>query len=77
MNMKNYKTTDFWLSATLMALGEKLLEVDRSQGRRAIFVFNTSSLLEKHIEEYRQGRLLLEPQSLYIQTKLLKSRLYE
>ena len=73
----NFATSDFWLAATLMALGEQLIDVDRSGGGvRAEFVFVFSASLERGIEGYKRGTLRLEPQNLYVQTKLLKNRLH-
>jgi len=77
MKNNNFETSDFWLASTLMALGEQLLDVDRSNTRRAVFVFVLSSTLENCVELYRNRKVNIEPQSLFVQTKLLKNRLYE
>jgi hypothetical protein len=77
--MKNdtYQTSDFWLSATLMAMNEELQDIDRSKGKRAIFIFLQSPTIEEKVENYHSKKILLEPQTLFIQSRLLKSRLYE
>lgn len=76
--MKNeFQTSDFWTAATLMALGEDFIGVYHSGGSRAVFMFKDSPSLKSNIENYRQRKLLIEPQNLFIQTKLLKNRLYE
>jgi hypothetical protein len=70
-------TSEFYLSITLLALKEELITIEKSDNsNRAIFVFKQSRTLNKHIEDFRQGKLLVEPQALFIQHKLLKSRLY-
>lgn len=76
--MKNeFQTSDFWTAATLMALGEGFIGICHSNGSRAVFSFRNSPSLKENIENYRQRKLLIEPQNLFIQTKLLKNRLYE
>lgn len=72
----NYFTSDAWLASTLMALGEKLVDIERNNGSRASFVFELSITLSERIESYKRGNLRLEPQQLFVQNKLLKNRLY-
>ena len=73
----DYATSDAWLASVLMALGEKLLDVERNNGsQRALFVFERSNGILEHIEGYKRGELRLEPQNLFVQNKLLKNRLY-
>ncbi len=76
-NAQNFKTSDMWLAATLMALGELMIDVEHGSGPRAYFVFARTSSLEVEADDYRAGRLRIEPQSLFVQTKLIKARLYQ
>ena len=77
MRNKSYKTSDMWLAAALMALGEEMVGLERGEGPRALFVFDFSQSTEMRVEEYKAGKLRIEPQKLFIQTKLLKGRLYD
>ncbi len=77
MENQNYKTSDMWLAAVLMALGEDMVGVERGKGPRAMFVFLNSASIERQAEAYKSGKLRIEPQKLFVQTKLLKSRLYD
>ena len=72
----NFSTSDAWLASTLMALGEKLVDVARNNSPRALFVFEPSVTLPERVESYKRGVLRLEPQQLFVQNKLLKNRLY-
>jgi len=72
-----FYTSEYYLAVTLLALKEELIEIEReSNSNRAIFIFKKSPTLDKHIEDFRQGKILVEPQTLFIQHKLLKNRLY-
>ena len=71
------KTSDFYLTVTLLALKEELLRIEKSYDqKRAFFIFKKSPTLDKHIEDFRRGKVLVEPQTLFMQHKSLKSRLY-
>jgi len=76
--MKNkFAFTDFYLSVTLLTLGEELKNVKKiNNSNRAEFIFNPSPTIEKNIAGYRNGTILVEPQNLFIHYKILKGRLY-
>jgi len=78
MKRKNdFKTTEYYLAVTLLALKEELVGIEKSYDqKRAFFIFKKSPTLDRHIENFRQGKLLIEPQTLFMQHKSLKSRLY-
>jgi len=70
-------TTEFYLTITLLTLQEELIAIEKSDNSsRAIFIFKKSPTLDKHIDDFRKGKILVEPQTLFMQHKLLKSRLY-
>ena len=73
----SYLTSDFWIASTLMALGENLISLDRSNGHRVRFVFEYSGSLNSNVARYKAGEIKIEPQKLFVQTRLLKSRLYD
>jgi len=77
MENKNcFKTTEYYLAVTLLTLGEELMNIERDESPRAIFVFKKSSTLDRKIKDYRQGKILVEPQTLFMNHKLIKGRLY-
>lgn len=77
--MKNkFVFTDFYLSATLLALGEKLEKLEKTKdSNRASFIFSPSPTIKKNITDYRDGKILVEPQNLLVHFKILKGRLYD
>lgn len=76
-NEDNFSSSEYYLAVSLLALGEELVDVEKARNSsRAIFVFKKSSTLAKNVDDFRQGKLLVEPQKLFIQHKILKSRLY-
>lgn len=76
-NENKFRTTEFYLSIVILTLKEELVLVEKEgNSKRAIFVFKSSPTLEKNIEQFRNGKILVEPQALFMQHKMLKSRLY-
>lgn len=76
-NEDKVRTTEFYLSVALLALKEELILIEKEDNsKRAIFVFKSSPTLGRNIEQFRNGKLLIEPQALFMQHKMLKSRLY-
>jgi hypothetical protein len=76
MKESRFQTTEYYLAVTLLTLGEELVNIEKNTSPRAIFVFKQSPTLNKNIEEYRKGKILVEPQKLFMNHKLVKSRLY-
>ncbi len=75
--INNFRTTEYYLAATLLVLNETLVDIERKEeSQRATFVFAESPTIEKNIEDFRRGSLLVEPNALFLQHKSLKSRLY-
>jgi len=72
-----FATSEYYLAVTLLVLGEELFSIEKTNdSKRAFFIFKESPTIKKHIENFRQGKILVEPQILFMQHKLLKSRLY-
>ena len=70
-------TSEYYLAVTLLALKEELIDIEKGHNSgRAVFIFKNSPTLDKNIDSFRRGKLLIEPQALFLQHKLLKSRLY-
>jgi len=76
-NENKFVTSEYYLAVTLLALKEELVDIEKGHNSsRAVFIFKNSPTLNKNIEDFRRGNLLVEPQTLFLQHKLLKSRLY-
>lgn len=78
MEMRNdkisekFKTSDSWLAATMLALGEQILAVEKNDPRRFVFVFQKTSGLREKIENFKLGNLRIEPKQLLIHQRGLK-----
>jgi len=74
---EEFRSSTYYLAVTLLALGEELLFIEKEENsQRATFVFKNSSALERNVENFVKGKILVEPQALFAQHKNLKGRLY-
>lgn len=71
-----YKTADL-ACATALSLFVQIQDIDKSNPRRALFVFGRSLELNQKIEQYHRGALKVEPLAYFNHLKALKTRLYE
>jgi len=79
MNIKHteiYTSSDLAL-ATVVSLYFPIAHVDKTNPRKAQFVFNRSKDLENLINRYWKNELLVEPRHYFDQLKALKARIYE
>jgi hypothetical protein len=74
--MDNYSTSDLALATTL-SLFYPIEDIDRTNPRRALFVFQKSPALEKTIEEFYHNEIKVSPQLFFGQLRVIKARLYE
>jgi len=70
-----YLTSDLSLAATL-SLFFPLVEIDKSNGRKAVFLFRKSAELEELVESYFQNAIKVVPRAYYNQLRDIKARLY-
>ena len=70
-----YLTSDLSLAATL-SLFFPLVEIDKSNSRKAVFLFQRSSELENLVESYFQNTIKVVPRSYYNQLREIKDSLY-
>ncbi len=82
MNMENeldpkqyYRTSDLALTAVL-SLEYPIVDIDRTNYPRAIFIFKKTKKLDQQIESYWNGELRIEPQKFANQIKFIKTRIY-
>lgn len=77
MNITDYeKTADMGLAASLVASGFTVVDVDRSDPRRVVFVFINNPELQEHISRYWSDELLLPASLLLDSIRKLKARIY-
>ncbi len=70
-----YKTSDLAL-ATVISLSHPIETIDKSNPRKAQFIFERNKNLDELIENYWRGSLKVEPQSYSNQLRIVKARLY-
>lgn len=70
-----YVTSDLAL-ATTISLNFPIQDIDRSNPRKAVFVFMRSPELEDLVEGYFRNELKISPQTFFNQLRDVKSRLY-
>ena len=75
ISQSNYQTSDLSLAAVI-SMFLQIEHIDRSNPRRAVFVFQREDGLDSIIEGYWSGELKVSPREYFVQLKYLKSRLY-
>ena len=75
-NKLMYQTSDLACAAAI-SLFVPLEDVDKSDSRRAYFIFARTPELEDIINEFQKRQLSVEPRAYFDQIKALKTRLYE
>lgn len=72
----SYSTRDLALAAAL-SIWFPIEEIDKTNPKRAEFLFERCSSLDQILETYWRRELKVEPQAYFHQLKIIKSRLYE
>jgi len=75
--MDQQNISDTFLAATLVALGFKILQVNKENPQRCVFLFETSPILETSIQEYLLGKLRVNPSLLFQSYKYVLSLLHD
>ncbi len=75
INEQLYSTTDLTTAVTL-SLFFPLETIDKTNPRKATFVFKRNPQLDDKLKTYWRRELLIEPQAFSNQLKALKTRLY-
>jgi len=70
-----YLTSDLALATTL-SLYFSIEEIDRSNPRKAVFVFKRSSKLETLVDSYFSNEFKISPQTFFNQLREVKDQLY-
>jgi hypothetical protein len=75
-NENYFSTSDLALSATL-SLYFPLESVDKTNPQKVEFFFKKSPDLEKLVDDFWRGQLLVEPQAYFNRIKGIKARIYD
>lgn len=73
---KQFALSDFYQAAFLLTKGFKLLEIDKENPQRALFVFGDKKDRQSLLEDFLFGRTQIEPKSFVAAIKELKSLLH-
>jgi len=76
MSIIYYETSDLGLAASLVACGFEIANVDKSNPRRVVFVFEKTGELDQNIDLFWSNKLLLPATQLLEHIRQLKSRIY-
>lgn len=71
-----YETSDLGLATALVAVGVVLNDIDKSNPRRALFLFADDGDVSALAENYWNGTLTLSAQTYFDTIKRVKARLY-
>lgn len=72
-----YSTSDLGLAAALVATGRPIEDITLTDEKRGVFNFPDMDDLEFAVDDYWQGRLLVEPKTYQAKLKELKIRVNE
>lgn len=73
---KQFKSSDFYLACFLFAAGVALESVDKSNPKRAVFIFESSKKVESQIQYFLENKATINPRDFAHAIKELKQRLY-
>jgi len=81
MTQENLKLSDFYSTSDLslavtISLWFPIETIDRTNPRKAIFLFKRDEQLDELLESYWRRELKVEPQAYFNQLKAVKARLY-
>jgi len=70
-----YQTSDLSLATTL-SLWHPIEDIDRSNPRKAFFIFLNTEQLQKLVDDYYRNEIKISPQVYFNQLRVVKARLY-
>lgn len=75
LNTDFYSTSDLSLATTL-SLWCPIEDINRSNPRKALFIFQNTEELQKLVDEYYRNEIKISPQVYFNQLRVVKARLY-
>ena len=76
LNINDYYSTFDLAQATAISLWYPIDAIDRTNPRKASFLFKRDTKLDELISTYWKRELRIEPQTYFNQLKAIKARLY-
>jgi hypothetical protein len=73
---KYYRTSDLLICSVLVYLDHNLQEIDKSDSSRCIFIIRKTSNTDRKLDDFYNGRLLIEPNKFQSIQKDIKRRIY-
>ena len=74
--MKTYSTFDLNLSATLITMGYKLIELDKANIKKVKFYFLYEKGIEQSVMDFWDNKITLPARTLFDNQKTCKNRIY-
>lgn len=71
-----FTSYDMGLCACLVTLKYTLLHIDKTQGAKALFIFENSDEIVEDAQKYWRGELQLDPLAYFNEIKVVKNQLY-
>lgn len=75
--METYDTRDFQLAVALFTLGHRLIRIDTTNPRRAVFQFTQDQTIDEHADLFFSNQLNHDIRTVLMNFRTLKDRLYE
>ena len=76
LNINDFYTTSDLALVTAISLWYPIDTIDRTNPRKAIFLFKRDSNFDQLVESYWRGELKVRPSVYFNQLKMVKTRLY-
>jgi len=73
---KHYQTSDLLITSVLVYFSHTLSAIDKSNSSRCIFTIEKTGNTEKLLDDFYNGRLLIEPNKFQAIQKDIKRRIY-
>lgn len=74
--MQTFDTSDFYLAVALYSLGHKLIDIENTNPRRAVFRFEHDLTIDEHAELFFGNKLSYDIRAVLNNFRALKDRLY-
>lgn len=75
--MNEHTITDTFLAATLVALGFKVLHINRDNPQRCVFLFDNNTEINIAIQNYLLGQISINPSILLQSYKYVLSQIHD
>jgi len=73
---KVYSTYDLNLASTLLTLGYKLIELDKTNIKKVRFIFKHTKGIEQSATDFWDDKITLSAKTLFANQKTCKNRIY-